>query len=111
MNLKEKLSLLLKETVFDLVNKDFVKISSKLIKELAIEDIKEELNYWGTLTIPPDLAYKNINYIEYNYGEGYAMEFDLWIDNEESDLTLSCEAIIDQSDNVLSFSITNLHVL
>ncbi|MFF2879282.1 hypothetical protein ACFVR2_23610 [Gottfriedia sp. NPDC057991] len=111
MNLKEKLKLLLKETVFDLVNKDFVKISSKLIEELTIEDIKEELNYWGTLTIPPDLAYENINYIEYNYGEGYAMEFELWIDNKESDLTLSCEAIIDQSDNGLSFSITNLHVL
>ncbi|KQL39210.1 hypothetical protein AN960_09550 [Bacillus sp. FJAT-25509] len=79
MNLKEKLKLLLKETVFDLVNKDFVKISSKLIEELTIEDIKEELNYWGILTIPPDLAYENINYLEYNYGEGYSMEFELWM--------------------------------
>lgn len=111
MNLKEKLKSLLKETIFDLVNKDFVKISSKLIEELTIADIKEELNHWGTLTIPPDLAYEKINYIEYDDGEGYAMELELWIDNEESDLTLSCEAIIDQLDNVLSFSITNLHVL
>lgn len=39
------------------------------------------------------------------------MEFELWIDNQESDLTLSCEAIIDQSDNILSFSIEDLHVL
>ncbi|WP_176522600.1 MULTISPECIES: hypothetical protein [unclassified Bacillus (in: firmicutes)] len=44
MNLKEKLMLLLKETILDLVDKDFVKIRSKLIEELTIEDIKEELN-------------------------------------------------------------------
>ncbi|WP_425589493.1 hypothetical protein [Fictibacillus phosphorivorans] len=37
------------------------------------------------------------------------MEFEFWIDNEESDLTLSSEAIIDKKNNVLSFKIENLH--
>ncbi|WP_420488341.1 DUF7668 domain-containing protein [Gottfriedia acidiceleris] len=61
--------------------------------------------------MPPDLANEKINYIEYDVGKGYVMEFELWINNEERDLTLSCEGITNQSDNVLSFSITNLHVL
>ncbi|MFF3025389.1 hypothetical protein ACFVRR_22560 [Gottfriedia sp. NPDC057948] len=111
MDIKEKLKFLLKETVCDLVKKDFIKIKFKLSKELTIEDIKRELNHWGSLTIPPDVAYENINYLEYYNRSGYTMEFELWIDNEESDLTLSCEATIDKSDNILSFYIEDLHAL
>lgn len=37
--------------------------------------------------------------------------FDLWIDDEESDLTLSCAVIVDEGDNVLSFTIEDLHTL
>ncbi|WP_078427550.1 DUF7668 domain-containing protein [Alkalihalobacterium alkalinitrilicum] len=95
----------------DFVKGDFIKIKTKLIEEITIDDIKEELNHWGTLTYPPDEAYEKINYIEYNDGSGYAMEFELWFDNQLSDLTLSCEAIIDQEERVLSFTIENLHVL
>ncbi|MEH7451135.1 MULTISPECIES: DUF7668 domain-containing protein [Bacillaceae] len=111
MDIKEKLMILLKETVCDLVKKETIKIKSKLSVDITIEDIKRELNHWGSLTIPPDVAYENISYYEYNDGSGYALEFELWINNQESDLTLSCEAIIDQSDNILSFSILDLHAL
>ncbi len=86
-------------------------IKSKLSVEITIEDIKRELNHWGLLTIPPDVAYEKISYYKYNDGSGYALEFELWINNQESDLTLSCEAIIDQSDNILSFLILDLHAL
>ena len=51
MTVKENLEFLIKQTVFDLVHGDFPNI--QLRKELTIEDIKEELNHWGTLTLPP----------------------------------------------------------
>ncbi|MDQ0899133.1 hypothetical protein [Paenibacillus sp. V4I7] len=53
MTTKEKLEFLLRETVFDLMDGDLIKIQTKLIEELTIEDIKEELNHWDTLTLPP----------------------------------------------------------
>lgn len=109
MTVKENLEFLLKQTVFDLVHGDLPKV--QLRKELTIDDIKEELNHWGTLTLPPKMAYEKINYIKYNDGLGYAMEFELWVDNRQSDLTLSIEAILDQSGYVLSFTIENIHVL
>ena len=102
---------MLRETVLDFVNGDFKKIHPKLIDELTIEDIKEELNYWGSLTVPPEFAYETVYYYKYDEGSGYAIEFDLWVDNQQSDLTLSCEAVIDSYNNVLSFKIENLHVL
>ncbi len=111
MNTKEQLKLLLKEIVIDLVNENYERIQRRLIEELKVDDVKEELSCWGLLTIPSDAAFEKINFIEYEDGSGYAMEFELWIDNQESDLTLSCEAMVDDIGNVHSFLINNLHVL
>jgi hypothetical protein len=103
---------LLRETVLEIVAGDFEKISVKLIDGLTIEDIKEELNNWGEITTPPDSAFRNdLNYIEYNDGSGYVIEFELWINDQKSDLTLTCEAIIDKESNVQTFLIENLHAL
>ncbi|KRE34360.1 hypothetical protein [Paenibacillus sp. Soil522] len=63
MSKKEDLNSLFRETVFEFVVGDFEKIKTKLIEELTIEDIREELNNWGKLTHPPDFAYRDINYI------------------------------------------------
>ncbi|PGZ92245.1 hypothetical protein [Bacillus sp. AFS029533] len=65
MIIKEKLKFILKETICELVKKDFIKINSKLSEELTIEDLKEELNQWGALTLPPNFAYENIYFYEY----------------------------------------------
>ncbi|PEJ28302.1 hypothetical protein CN689_22365 [Peribacillus butanolivorans] len=111
MDIKDKIKSLLRQTVLDFVNGDFQEIQAKLIEQLTINDIKRELDYWGSLTIPPDFAYENVDYYKYDDGSGYALEFYLWIDNQQSDLTLSCEAILDQNDNILSFTIEDLHVL
>ncbi len=51
MDIKEKLKLLLKEIVIDLVNGNYERIQMKLIEELEVEDLKEELSYWESLTI------------------------------------------------------------
>ncbi|NRF96298.1 hypothetical protein HQN89_36720 [Paenibacillus frigoriresistens] len=112
MSVNEYLESLLRETVLEFVNGDFDKISAKLIDDLTIEDIKEELNNWGELTPPPDSAYRNdTNRIGYSDGSGYVIEFELWIDNQKSDLTLTCEVLVDKMQNIQSFRIENLHVL
>lgn len=111
MDIKEQVKLLLKEIVIDLVNGNYERIQMKLIEELEVDNLKEELSYWESLTMPPDQAFEKINFIEYEDGSGYAMEFELWIDDNESDLTLSCEANVDHKGNVDSLLINNLHVL
>jgi hypothetical protein len=111
MNIKKQLLGLLKKTVVELVNGDFESVKVKLGNDIELEDIKEELSYWDSLTIPPESAYEKVDFYEYKDGSGLALDFDLWIDNEESDLTLSCQAILDEHDNVLSFKIENLHTL
>jgi hypothetical protein len=111
MDIKNKIKSLLRETVLDFVQGDFNKIQAKLQNGLTISDLREELSYWGSLTIPPETAYENVYFYKYDDGSGYSLEFELWIDNQRSDLTLSCEAIIDKNDNIQSFAIENLHVL
>ncbi|MGB2991947.1 MAG: hypothetical protein WBB47_04880 [Paenisporosarcina sp.] len=111
MNIKSKIKSLLRETVIDFVQGDFNKIQAKLQKGLSISDLKEELSYWDSLTIPPDAAYENVDFYKYDDGSGYALEFELWIDNQRSDLTLSCEALIDEYNNIRAFTVENLHVL
>lgn len=111
MDNKGHLLELLKETVTELVNEDFKIIKAKLRHNIDIEDIKEELSNWDSLTIPPETAYEKVVFYEYEDGSGFALEFELWIDNEESDLTLSCEAIVDENDKVLSFTVEDLHTL
>ncbi|MFC4801794.1 hypothetical protein ACFPA1_20895 [Neobacillus sp. GCM10023253] len=111
MDIKNKIKSLLRETVIDFVQGDFNKIKAKLHNGLSISDLKEELSYCGLLTIPPDTAYENIHFYKYDDGSGYALEFELWINNQRSDLTLSCEAIIDENNNIRAFTVENLHVL
>ncbi|WP_045523335.1 DUF7668 domain-containing protein [Neobacillus niacini] len=111
MEIKNNIMSLLRETVLDFVQGYFNKIQAKLKDGLTISDLREELSYWGSLTIPPDTAYENVYFYKYDDGSGYALEFELWVGNQRSDITLSCEAIIDENDNILSFTIENLHVL
>lgn len=60
MEIKNKIKSLLRETVLYFVQGDFNKIEAKLQEALTIRDLREELSYWGTLTIPPDRAYENV---------------------------------------------------
>lgn len=110
--MKNKMKSLLKETVSELVRGDFNKIQERLQEDLTIDDLKDEMAYWGSLTIPPDTAYeKGINFIKYKDGSGYALEFELWVDYKQSDLTLSCSGLFNEDKEVYSFTIENLHVL
>ncbi|MBT2644329.1 hypothetical protein J7I80_18965 [Bacillus sp. ISL-41] len=110
MQTQNKIKELLLETILELVKCDFIAIQGKLQNGLTINDLREELGLWA-LTVPPDAAYENVAFYKYNDGSGYALEFELWIDNQSSDLTLSCEALLDENQKIVSFTIENLHVL
>ena len=74
------------------------------------EDLKELVeDYGGRLTIPPDEDYKNINIIEVEYETEYFIEYELWVDGEKSDLTLSCTVQFIEDD--VRIMIENIHVL
>jgi hypothetical protein len=110
MKIKGQLKLLLKEVVRDLVDGYYGRIQTKLAEELVVEDLKAELTYWGLLSMPPDEAFDQPKLIQSNNGSLYTMDFALWINHEESDLILSCEANV-YNGCVESFHITNLHAL
>lgn len=102
---------LLKTTIVELVHWEVDNVKRKLGNGLELEDISEELRYWGPICVPPNHAYDQVYFYKYKDNSGFTMEFNLWIDNKVSDLTLTCEAITDEDDNVSSFTIENLHVL
>jgi hypothetical protein len=76
--------------------------TSEQLKELVEE-------YGGKLTIPPDEDYKNINIIEVEDEPEYFIEYELWVDGEKSDLTLSCT--VQFTENEVTIMIENIHVL
>lgn len=105
---------ILKKLVFDLVNGHYQKIfEDGRNGELTEEEIKRVISeYGGKLTNPPDDAYysKALNIIEINENEKYHIEFDFWIDNERSDLSLICNVIF-ENDKVKQIIIKDIHVL
>lgn len=121
---KEIIITLLKPIVQNLVDGNFSILSanSQIESELTEQDILEEINFYpGTMTIPPDNAYHNwdetIHLFEKdkpikieNLTLTYHLDFDLFFDNELSDLTLQCNIYEDNHSN-LSIKIENIHVL
>lgn len=103
---------ILKMLVIDLVNGNY----SNLVKDgrigrLTEDEIKNVIgNYRGQLTLPPEDAYNQVQIYQENDSHQYAVDFDLWIDNYPSDLTLSATVSNDNKGNV-SITIDDLHVL
>lgn len=76
----------------------------------SASELKELIDeYGGHLTLPPDDDFVNINKIKIQNEPEYVIEYELWIDNEKSDLTLSCT--VREENNSASISIDNIHVL
>jgi hypothetical protein len=106
-----KIYSLLKSLVYDLVSGNFEQIE-KLGKSgpFSASELKELIDeYGGKLTFPPDDDFANINRIKIDNEPEYAIEYELWIDNEKSDVTLSCT--VREENNSESISIDNIHVL
>lgn len=111
MEEKDKILALLKPLVEDLVNGKLA-----LIRETGrsgpytVEELQEQLDdYGGTLTAPPETDYQNLDLYEIDDEPEWVLEYDLWIDGEKSDLTLTCTLrLTDQEQSII---IDSIHVL
>jgi uncharacterized membrane protein len=112
MTVEVKIAQVLKELVEDLVNARYNKILSQGKNgKLTIDEIQTALaEYGGTLTLPVKDDYTNANIVQVQNSSEYMVEYELWIDHQKSDLTLSCTVIFDESDNT-KVSIDGIHVL
>lgn len=78
-------------------------------KRLTAVEIEEAITeYDGTVTLPPEEAYEDIYVYPHDSSDGVSAGMYVWIDNEESDLTLSCDIGIE--GNNAFFAIDDIHV-
>ncbi|MBC2582756.1 hypothetical protein [Clostridium sp. DJ247] len=79
------------------------------ISVATASDIKERIEEYliddEKLTMPPnEFIENNIDIFEIEYPKNFKKEFkadiNLWVDDEKSDLTLSCEAVVDIDEKV-----------
>ncbi len=114
MALSDNIKIALNEIVADIVKGDFSKLSSDgRIGKLSEDDIKNELlDSGGVATIPPEDSYDRfLQVTQIRDTEKYKAFFELWIDNERSDLTLICDIVSTDGDTVDTIEIDDIHVL
>lgn len=115
MNEMENVINALKELVNNLVKGNYPKlIQSGMIGRLSEDEVRTAIiEYGGTLTLPPDEAYES-NALRIrkltNYPE-YAIALDLWIDGEQSDLSLTANVFVNDDGNVEKIEMDDIHVL
>ena len=68
-------------------------------------------DYGGTLTMPPDQAFEEIELQKIAGKEIYGLDFDLWIDGEQSDLTLIMDYAFDGNGKVSEIVVNDLEVM
>ena len=97
---------LTKQIVENLVLGNFEKIANDKIK---VEDIKQRISeYDGKLTTPPEIDYANLEITKFGSEPYiYIIDYDLWIDSNKSDLTLT--TIVDVEKQKIKVS--DLHTL
>lgn len=108
------IKLLIKNLVELLVNSKFAEIVTRNENgRLSEDEIKVAINdYPGSITLPPDSAYDTVCvYDVYDEStEARKVEFDLWYDEEISDLTLSADIHKSESGEFV-ITIDDIHVL
>jgi hypothetical protein len=106
---------LLRALVEDLVHGNYEEIKKKgRAGRLSREEIKEAIDdYPGKITLPPEESFKKFHRYEYDKNnedeEGCLIEYELWYDQQESDLTLS--ATIVRNSQGMRIGIEDIHVL
>lgn len=71
--------------------------------EIAIKE------YGGEITLPPEDSYNKMDVYEVNGRDEVSIDFNLWINNEESDLTLIVRII--NKNGIPKYTIEDIHVL
>lgn len=98
------------EIVTKLVEREYLRLftndCSKKITEKELKTSIEE--YSGTPTLPPKEAFNDFDFYEISDEEA-SVDFDLWINDAKSDLTLSFT--IKKTLNGYGYQIDNIHVL
>lgn len=107
-----ELSLLVKGLVKKLINKEYELIyQTGMSGEYTSQEIEGLINeYGGTLTEPPLEDYEEMDIYEIDEEPEYVIEYDLWVDNEKSDLTLTA-TIRYEEDKETQITIDNIHVM
>lgn len=107
----EEIKNVLKKIISLLYSQDYNKlIELDYGKRLTAEEIKEGIEeYVGNLTLAPSEAFDKFNIYETNDKDIVNVEFDLWVNNKKSDLTLSVN-IKNVGDKHI-YAIQDLHVL
>ena len=111
MSIEQKIKIQLKDLILDLVNGDYKKVildgrNGGMPESVMIQIFKE---YQGTITFPPNDAFSKLDICKITDSNRYSIVFDLWVDNQPSDLSLMCNAI--QEDENIKIEIEDIHVL
>lgn len=107
-----EVSLVVKELVQKLINMDYETIfQTGMSGEFTSKEIEELINeYGGKLTGPPIGDYEDIEIYEIDDEPEYVIEYDLWVDGQKSDLTLTATIRFEEGKET-SITIDNIHVM
>lgn len=111
MEEKDEILALLIPLVEDMVNGklEFI-VETGRSGPYTVEELKEQLDdYGGTLTASPETDYQNLDLYEIDEEPEWVLEYDLWVDGEKSDLTLTCTVLLTEQEKLIS--IDSIHVL
>ena len=111
MEEKDGILALLKPLVEDLASgKLALIVESGRSGPYTVAELEEQLDdYGGILTVPPEIDYQNLDLYEIDDEPEWVLEYDLWVDGEKSDLTLTCTVWL--TDQEQSIAIDSIHVL
>ena len=109
---KEDINLLIYEVVELLVNSKYEELyANDKNQRVPADELKGAIeSYRGHLTMPPNEAIDKYEIYTIEKDKEYVIEYELWFDNVQSDLTLTLNVERDE-DNVVHYSIEDVHVL
>lgn len=104
------IKLKIKDIVKNIVDKNFELIyKNDYLKQMTIEQLSEIVSsYEGEFTMPPENSFEK--FVIYVIAENeVSIDFSLWHNKQESDITLICR--LKKIDGNIEYSIEDLHVM
>jgi hypothetical protein len=110
MNIRRMIENALSQVVNLLVNKKYSELENEgILGSLNTKQIEDVINsYPGVMTQPSAGEFSHFHYYEYDENNFY-LEFDLFFNNERSDLTLCAEGY--KKNNEIKLKIQDIRVL
>lgn len=103
---------IVQKIVLFLHNKDYVGVLKEdYLKRVSPEGLKQAIEeYGGNVTIPPEYSYEKMDVYQVTGKKEVRIDFNLWIDGIESDLTLIVSIVNTDSSNPM-YCIDDLRIL